>query len=293
MAMRFDADVFIPIAQGVVTIAMAVAGYLVSTRPVHAEPRKRRLAEGTFIVLGLALLGLIWWQAIRAADARNGAELAQKQASLDVKAAFNEAKGARKEAAGAKQEAAGAKEESARTSASLRDAMKMLGDLIHTSGETTTQTLLGRVPPKNRTIPKRYRFVMAMALAKVPTTYVVLALDGDQESMKLASDLCAVLKESKWQASAGCYGLAQYRGPLEGVWIWPRSAESTASANRLAALLMAEGVAAKVTMTGLDMSMETDGGLDIRVGSNISAITQKVFFGTQQMQGSKDLLHRP
>ncbi|MEA2238171.1 MAG: hypothetical protein QOC81_2895 [Thermoanaerobaculia bacterium] len=84
--MSWDADAAITLAQGLITLLMAALGYFVSTRPVNTEPRKRRFAEVSFIVLGVSLFALIGVQVVRAAHAkrRSDKRLAASQGKLDT-----------------------------------------------------------------------------------------------------------------------------------------------------------------------------------------------------------------
>lgn len=81
-----DADTLISIAQSIVAFAMAAAGFVVTTRPVNTDRRKRRIAEGVFVVLGVVMIVLIGSQGVRAAHAkrRSDKKLAASQAKLDA-----------------------------------------------------------------------------------------------------------------------------------------------------------------------------------------------------------------
>jgi hypothetical protein len=58
----------------------------VTTRPVNTDRRKRRIAEGVFVVLGVVMIVLIGSQGVRAAHAkrRSDKKLAVSQAKLDA-----------------------------------------------------------------------------------------------------------------------------------------------------------------------------------------------------------------
>ncbi len=158
------------------------------------------------------------------------------------------------------------------------------------AGELKTAALLGRVPPADRALSEAAEVNLAAELSTVPATYSVVALEGDQEAMKIASQLCAVFRKARWPTAVGCYGLATYGGPLEGVWIWATTEKSKASAAKLAGLLNGAGIAARMTTTGFGMTGETDGGLDIAIGRNTRAIGQAAPPGRNSMSGSRNLM---
>jgi hypothetical protein len=115
------------------------------------------------------------------------------------------------------------------------------------ANELKTAALLGRVPPADRALSEEAEASLAAQLATVPETYSVVALAGDQEAMKFASQLCVVLRRARWPTAVGCYGLASYGGPLEGVWIWATTEKSQPAAAKLADLLDGAGIAASVS----------------------------------------------
>jgi hypothetical protein len=158
------------------------------------------------------------------------------------------------------------------------------------ANELKTAALLARVPPADRALSEAAEADLAAQLTAFRESYSVVALEGDQEGMKLASQLCAVLSKARWPTSVGCYGLASYGGPLEGVWIWATTEKSKTSAEKLAELLNRIGIAARVTTSGFGITGETDGGLDIAIGRNIRAIAQAAPPGRNSMSGSRRLM---
>jgi hypothetical protein len=160
------------------------------------------------------------------------------------------------------------------------------------ANELRTAALLGRVPPADRVLSQQREPQLAAQLTAIPVTYSVVALEGDQEAMKFASQLCAVLRRAGWPTAVGCYGLASYTGALESVWIWPTTEKSKASATKLAELLNDAGIPATVTTTGFGITGETDGGLDIAIGRNTRTISQVAPPVRSSLSGLRNLMGR-
>jgi hypothetical protein len=110
-------------------------------------------------------------------------------------------------------------------------------------------------------------------------------MKGDPESMKLSVSLMAVIDQAQWRSVTIGYAVAEYGGPMEGVWVFAH-AEDTPGAKALARLLATSRIAAKVVARA---GNEQD-RIDINIGRNVRVITHANMPGMSSFAAAKSLL---
>lgn len=142
--------------------------------------------------------------------------------------------------------------------------------------------ILDATPPGDRTL-----LVGDLSqLRAKPYRYSVVATEGDSESMKLAISLMAILDEAGWQSVTVGYAVAEYGGPMEGVWVFAH-AQNTPGAAALARLLEDSEIVAKVVARP---NMNPEDRIDINIGKNVKVISHQSMPGMTSMAGASSLL---
>ena len=117
---------------------------------------------------------------------------------------------------------------------------------------------------------------MVQELSAIPTRYAVIALEGDQEAMRFAERVIALLNRSHWQSSIIDMAQASFRGPISGVWITCGSDEIVEAGVTLARLMNANGVPTKITSSPNIGKSATSCVLNITIGHNDDMSSQSI-----------------
>lgn len=254
-----DIDFGITVSLAISAAVLGVVGSVMSVRPVPPENKLAQgLLIGVFVVLGALAVVLVVWQAVRTSNEQSRAKLEAKRDRDELKKQLADSDGARKN-------------DRNRLEATIARLNRELSLRI----DSGTEQVLGRVPPRARTVAPATTKIRN-ALGRFPTTYVLWSLSSDEESKLFAQELDKVLS-SEWVRTV--FGTAQYDGPISGVWISAGTSDFAARAAReLGRQLGILGIPSRIapTFRGPAIARETYGGVTILIGSRVDRMTQEI-----------------
>jgi len=212
---------------------------------------------GVFVLLSAGIVYLTRAQESQAARADADSRAARDRVASELRQTREDLRSSREEA---------------------RTTRERLAELII----STSEKMLGRVPPQDRTL----RVVNLDQLAANPYRYSVVATKRDPESMKLSVSLMAILDRAHWQSVTIGYAVAEYGGPMEGVWVFSHAADSP-GAKALTRLFAGSGIAAKLVARP---NMNAEDKIDINIGRNTRVISHTEMPGMTSIAAAKYLL---
>lgn len=232
--------------------AMAFLGVKVTIRPVteHRAQVWHLAVFGILIVLGAALI--------------------VHQGKQTARARYEAAR----ELADARQEVRDVQAELVHVKKSLVGLVVQSKDSVNENTNAVVGRLTGRLPPADRVLRVKpaIRF-----LSRTRVNFVLVALEGDDEAMRLSKSLFSALAKSGWESLTIGLSTASYSEPIEGIWIVPRGDENRnrAATENLVQALSLSSIQCRTAPMIQGVGPPVSDGLMIFVGRNTGKIRHK------------------